>query len=61
MAQHQNPKKALKCTYRNCQELQDAEGEFCPKHYNTKFCNWCEQDYEPTNSDTRCPNCGNHT
>lgn len=36
MAQKQNPKKALLCTYRNCKNLQTGEGEFCSKHYSRK-------------------------
>jgi hypothetical protein len=31
MAQNQNPKKTLLCTYGNCREPQ-TDGEFCDKH-----------------------------
>ncbi len=34
MAQKQNPKTELLCTYKKCRELQNAEnGEYCYKHY----------------------------
>ena len=33
MAQKQNPREALKCVYKDCQELQDGDGEYCPDHY----------------------------
>lgn len=33
MAQRQNKKKSLLCTYKNCKNLQTADGEFCKKHY----------------------------
>ena len=36
MAQHQNEKEALKCTFGDCQELQTEDGEFCEKHYPIK-------------------------
>ena len=34
MSQTQDEKEALKCTYGDCQNLQDEEhGEFCEDHY----------------------------
>ena len=32
MTQKQNSKEALKCTYKDCQELQTGDGEFCEEH-----------------------------
>ena len=34
--QKQNPKTTLLCTFRNCKNPQDDQGEFCPKHYPKK-------------------------
>lgn len=34
--QKQNRKKVLLCTFRDCKNPQDDEGEFCPKHYPKK-------------------------
>jgi hypothetical protein len=33
MQKKQSKNEALKCTYRNCQNLQNENGEFCEKHY----------------------------
>lgn len=32
MAQKQNSKEALRCTYKNCKTLQGEDGEFCEEH-----------------------------
>ena len=37
MAQKQNNKKALVCTFGKCKELQTGEGEFCKKHFPIKI------------------------
>ena len=36
MAQKQNEKDALLCTYGDCKELQTEDGEYCEKHFNRK-------------------------
>ena len=46
MTQTQNNNEALKCTYKDCENLQTADGEYCEEHYpRVQQDNFLDQKY----------------